>query len=68
MERGEYVFLLGDPGSALLPETLQWKPWPKAAYIDIWTEISSYVNLNGAYSSQLSYDRKRRPSLDMGAG
>lgn len=67
MERGDGCLPVRRPG-ALLPETLQLKPWPKAAYIGIWTEISNYVNLSGAYFSQLSYDHKRCLNLEAGAG
>lgn len=48
----------------MLLEILQLKPWPKAAYIGIWMEISNYVDLDGAYFSQLGYDHKRYLSLD----
>lgn len=41
--------------SALLPETLQLKPWPKATYIGIWMEISNYANLNGAYFFSVAF-------------
>lgn len=54
--------------SALLPETLQLKPGPKAAYIGTWMEISNYANLSGAYFSPLHYGRKRSLNLDTGAG
>ena len=54
--------------TALLPEALQLKPWPKAASMGTWMEISDYVNLKGAYFSQLSYDHRRYLNLEAGAG
>lgn len=41
--------------SALLPETLQLKPWPKATSIGTWMEISNYANLNRAYFFSIAF-------------
>lgn len=51
VQRGRKALSCGPQVAEGPQETLQLKPWPKAACTGIWMEISNCVDLHGAYFS-----------------